>query len=62
MSAIPLDVIEQVYVITCTRCKTEGFNYDEDISFAGLMFEKQGWTYEPPRVYCPACNGVPKRF
>lgn len=54
--------IEQVFIITCTRCKYEGIDYQDWLNEAAREFARRGWTYEPPMIFCPVCNGKPTQF
>lgn len=54
--------IEQVFLIQCTRCKYEGIAYDNWLNEAARQFATRGWTGEPPRVFCPMCNGKKSEF
>ena len=38
------DHIEQVWIVICSRCKTEGLAYAEDHSAAEVEFLNRGWT------------------
>lgn len=49
--------IEVVCMITCSRCKYEGVDWQPNDIEAARSFMQRGWTFEDPRVFCPACNG-----
>lgn len=40
------DYIEQVWLVTCSRCKSEGQSYTDFPSDAEAAFAEYGWTVE----------------
>lgn len=49
---------DKALVIDCSRCANQGVSYEPTPAAAERELLGQGWTYDDPHVYCPACSGV----